>query len=241
MKFWSIACLAFAGFGLMAGVANAHSVWIAERHGVNAVVYGHGPSDDSYDPSKVTSLVAKGADGSAINVKLEKLSDHVTFEQNDAIATIAVEFDNGYWSKDADNKWHNKPKDEVANAQQGGHYVKYGVAYFKHPEGDIKPQGLKFEIVPLKDPLMLKAGDELPIQVLFDGKPAAGIAVISDYISMSETVTTNTDTYGKAVVKVRNQGLNVVVTPHTEELDNNPKADKIGYMATLSFTLKSGY
>ena len=241
MKVWSIACAAVLGFVLMSEGANAHAVWIAERHGVEAVVYGHGPSDDAYDPAKVISLAAKGVDGADVELKLEKRKDHVTFEHDDAVATVAVTFDNGFWSMDADKKWHNKPKDEVPNAKQGGHYLKYGVSYMKSIEGDIKPQGLKFEIVPLKDPLKTDMGDELPIQVLFDGKPAVDVDVIADYVSASEVVTTKTDKEGKATITVRNQGLNIVASAYSEDMEGNSKADKTGYMASLGFTLKSGH
>ena len=241
MKILSIACSAFVTLGLMAGVANAHGVWVAQRHGVETVVYGHGPRDESYDPAKITSFVAKAADGSIVALDVQKHSDHATFKHDDAVATIAIEFDNGFWSMDADKKWHNKPKDEVANAKQGGHYLKYGVAYIKQPEGAIKPQGLKFEIVPLKDPLATKIGDELPIQVLFDGKPAVGVKVIPDYVNNSETATTETDKDGKAVITISNQGLNVIASPYSEKQVDNAKADQIGYMATLGFTLKSGH
>lgn len=241
MKILSSACSAVAALALMAGAASAHSVWIAQRHGVEAVVYGHGASDDSYDPAKVTSLVARAADGSAVKLSMEKHSDHVTFTHDEAAATVVIEFDNGYWSMDADKEWHNLPKDEVANARQGGHYVKYAVSYLQPSEGEIKPQGLKFEIVPLQDPLAAKMGDALPVQVLFDGAPAADVSVIAEYVTDSETIAAKTDADGKAVIEIRNQGLNVVAAAYDEEVENDPKADKIGYMASMSFTLKGGH
>lgn len=37
------------------------------------------------------------------------------------------------------------------------------------------PLGLKIEIVPLEDPAALKPGQDLPIQLLFDGKPCADV------------------------------------------------------------------
>ena len=43
--------------------AAAHCAWVDERWGELAVIYGHGPGDDPYDSSKVTSVKAVGEDG----------------------------------------------------------------------------------------------------------------------------------------------------------------------------------
>nr|WP_319515226.1 DUF4198 domain-containing protein [uncultured Cohaesibacter sp.] len=237
MKIWSMTCAALVSFGLTVGAANAHGVWIAERHGENAVVYGHGGDDDAYSPDKVKSLVAKTEDGSIVDLALEKRSDHILFKPNKEIATVAVELDNGIWTMDKDKKWHNKAKNDVPNAVAAGHYIKYGVSLLKSIGGTLKPQGLKLEIIPLKDPLSLKAGDELPIQVLYNGKAAADVEVIAEYTTESEVISTHTDAEGKAMITIRNQGLNVVAADLTEALENKSEADRVGYMATFSFTL----
>ncbi len=47
------------------------------------------------------------------------------------------------------------------------------------------PLGQKLEILPLADPTSLKAGDVLPVQVLFDGKPIAVENVLATYDGFS--------------------------------------------------------
>ncbi len=57
-------------------------------------------------------------------------------------------------------------------------YAKFAKTYVVagQPTGAFaKPLGLKIEIVPLADPNSIKPGDELPVQLLFDGKPIADI------------------------------------------------------------------
>lgn len=237
MNIGSITCAAILSLGLMVGAANAHGVWVAERHGENAVVYGHGGDDDAYSPDKVKLLVAKAADGSIVELALEQKNDHILFKPNKDIATVAVELDNGIWTMDKDKKWYNKAKSEVPNAVAAGHYIKYGVSLLKSIGENFKPQGLKLEIVPLKDPLSLKAGDELPIQVLYNGEPAKDVEVMAEYTTQSEVVSAHTDADGKATIKVRNQGLNVVAADLREKSKDKTETDQLGYMTTFSFTL----
>lgn len=59
-------------------------------------------------------------------------------------------------------------------------YSKYAKAYVVAGQSNAnfaKPLGLKIEIVPQADPANLKPGDEVPVQVLFDGKPIADIQI----------------------------------------------------------------
>ena len=41
--------------------ALAHGIWIAQRHDDWAVVYGHGASDEGYDPAKLEAVAAFAA------------------------------------------------------------------------------------------------------------------------------------------------------------------------------------
>jgi uncharacterized GH25 family protein len=58
--------------------------------------------------------------------------------------------------------------------------------------------GLRLEILPERDPTMLRAGDELPVRVLRDGKPFAGFTI--SFVAAGETKEhiTITDGQGRA-------------------------------------------
>ena len=93
------AALLALALGFVPTVADAHGIWIAPRHGDYAIVYGHGGSDEGYDPAKVVALEALG-DGAAA---IERIvgDDHVLFAAPDAPVVTAT-MDNGFWSKTAD-------------------------------------------------------------------------------------------------------------------------------------------
>ncbi|MEZ5882072.1 MAG: DUF4198 domain-containing protein [Nitratireductor sp.] len=222
---------------LSAGFAGAHGIWIAERHSDLAVVYGHGSSDEGYDPAKLTSLRLLDERGAQLPVQRMDGNDHVTFAKVDGAAVAVSTLDNGFWSKGADGKWVNKSKDEVEDATEGGRYLKYSVTILDHLHDTPKPHGLGFEIVPLADPSVMKAGDTLDVQVLLRGKPVADVVVIAEYTTDSDNRSVRTNADGKASITIRNQGLNVVAASFSEELQDRTRADEVGHFATLTLNL----
>lgn len=215
--------------------AFAHGAWVAERWGDLGVVYGHGAGDDPYDPAKITRVVAVDEKGVEVAVEIDRRARHAVLAPASEPAAIALEFDNGYWAEGADGKWVNKPKDAVPGARSAGHYVKNSLALV-HAHGDLPAFPKQdLQIVPLANPIGLKAGDSLKLRVLFKGEPLAGIKVTLDYVNAAGLASAPTDTAGEVEVAIRNDGLNVLAVSHTVPLENDPKADEIGYTATLSF------
>jgi hypothetical protein len=126
-------------------------------------------------------------------------------------------------------------------------YSKYAKAYVVagQPTGNFaKPLGLKIEIVPLTEPAQLKAGDSLPIQLLFDGKPLADTQV-EMALSANPKSKTNlaiagrTDASGKLEIRIAEAGkirLHAVhMLPSTQ-----PTHDWESFWATLTFEVASG-
>jgi nickel transport protein len=219
------------------GSGNAHGIWVAERHGDMAIVYGHGSSDEAYDTAKLKRLTGAAADGSESVLKISARDDHVLFAPSESTVVVYGEFDNGFWSEGPDGKWVNKPKDEVSAAKRSAHYVKYTTGILRPLTGPQAAKGFPLEIVALADPIGIKAGDKLPVQVLAEGKPVAGVDVIAEYTTDSEGIKVTTDAEGKAAITIRNQGLNVIAASWSVPTPDSDKADEIGYFATLSFNL----
>lgn len=217
--------------------ASAHGIWIAQRHGDQAIVYGHGASDEAYDPAKLTSLAAATGDGKAVAPDVSKAKDHVTFSLPDSAVYVSATMDNGYWTERQDGSWVNKAKDEVTDARTAGRNFKHAVSLVGEPGGAPRPQGLPLEIVPLADPLHLHAGDTLEIKVLADGVPVADVPVTAEYTTDSEASPVRTDAEGKARITVRNSGLNVIAASYKAPTDDPAKADTINHFTTFSFTL----
>jgi nickel transport protein len=243
MRYLRLAAAATLASVMLSGLSSAafgHAIWFAERHGKTGVVYGHGGTDESYDPAKLKSVAARKADGTATEATIELKDGHAMVELAKDAAIVTGFFDNGFWSKGADGKWVNEPKSKVPGATEAGQYVKYATAIIKPLGKAPEPQGLALEIVAQSDPLALKSGDDLVIQVLANGKPVEGAEVTGEYTTASEQPKLKTDAEGKVTLKVRNQGLNVITASHTEKTPGNPDGDEIGHTAALSFTLGHG-
>jgi nickel transport protein len=222
---------------LSPAAALAHGVWLQSQHGELAVVYGHGAEQDSYDPAKVTSVMVCPDGAGCTAATPDNKGSHVTLAVPEAPSALVVEFDNGFWSKDANGEWHNQPKDAVAGATEGGQYLKHAV-YLTGPVGTVgTPLGQTLEIVPLADPFALKMGDALEVQVLFNGAPFAGAELVADYVNDTDAAPVVADAEGKAIVPLRHQGLNVLAVSHAAPHADPAKADETGHTATLSFML----
>lgn len=219
--------------------AGAHGAWVAERWGELGVVYGHGAGDDAYDPARIVEAVAVGEDGAPVAVNVDKREKSAILKPDGEPAAIALTFDNGYWTEKTDGKWVNEPKDKVADAKETGHYIKNNLALI-HAHGALPAFPRQdLQIVPLDNPVGRKAGDPIRLRVLHAGKPLAGAVVTLDYVNQASLKSAPTDADGEVVVAIRNDGLNVLSVDHSVPLENDPKADKIGYTATLSFVAEA--
>jgi len=80
-------------------------------------------------------------------------------------------------------------------------------------------------------------GKPLKLRVLFQGKPAAGARVLTDWVNDPDAKPIKTAKDGTVTIKVRNQGLNVITAIFDGPSDEPSKADKMEHLATLSFVL----
>jgi len=121
-------------------------------------------------------------------------------------------------------------------AKIAGYYQMFTRAALAPSSMPAKPFGLPLEILPQVDPLSLKLGETLRIQVLFDGKPLAKVKVVGDYLNESDS-SVKTDEKGYAQIKVRSTGLNVVKVSHNVQREDRREVDEDGYVSTLAFSL----
>ena len=167
--------------GLFAyGNAFAHGLWTEARRGNIEVIYGHGEEDNAFDAQKISGAWAYDAAGKMIPVSVERLADHARLQPLKPPAALAVVLDNGAWSKTPDGQWINQGRSQVPNATLSLHTYKYSLAIYS--EGAKLPElrQLKMVIVPQVDPLQVGPGKPLPVRVLVDGKPMAGVRLVGD-------------------------------------------------------------
>ncbi|WP_248733130.1 DUF4198 domain-containing protein [Pseudomonas sp. MWU13-2517] len=220
---------------LFAAQASAHGLWTEQRRGNIEVVYGHGAEDNAFKAQKISGAWAYDAGGKMIPVTVERLDDHARLKPLKTPAILAVALDNGMWSQTADKKWINKGRTQVPGAIESTQTFKYSLAIYEPGAKLPKLDALKLLILPEADPLTVGPGKSLPVRVLLDGKPAAGIKLVGDYRNAPNTLSTETDKDGRAQVLVRNEGLNVIAAQVEVPLKDNPDVATRGLFTSLTF------
>jgi nickel transport protein len=225
---------------VFASGAQAHGFWFAQRANSLAMVFGVGADDLDVVKRlpKITSFGAYDEDGQAVTSKLVTNGPLVTVDIDNQPAFVAAVMDYGMWAKTPDGKWHNKGKDEVPGAIISEKNYKYGVHLRRELNGPVPLlPGQTLQIVPVQTPLPLKAGQPLKLRVLYNGKPAAGARVLSDYVNDPDEKAATSAKDGTVTVKVRNQGLNVIVAVFKSAPEDAAKTNAVENLASLSFVL----
>lgn len=223
-----------------ASAVQAHAVWFAERAATRlALVFGDGSDEsDSVKRQKlITGVRGYDSDYRPVASALHVAGPLLLFDSDKPTVVETAAVDYGVWSKTPDGEWHNAGKDEVPNAQISEHNFKYGV----HLSGPLtKPLPLfadqVIQIVPV-EPIPQQMGKPFKVRVYFKGKPLAGAIVTPDEPTDPDDVGQKTARDGTTTVKVRNQGLNVVVATYDAPSDQSRKYSQMEYKATLSFVL----
>ena len=232
-------CVAFAGLTLPS-LGLAHGVWLEERRGTTELVYGHGPSDDPYDPAKLTEIVAFDRDGAPVTPpEIAPQDDHADIALAEGSAVVAITFDNGFWSRGPDG-WVNLPMSQVDGADRGGRYLKHTLAIVDSFASLPEEMPLGLAILPQTDPTVLAGGEELQVQVLLNNAPLAGAEVIGDYFDLAEPIAGVTDAQGMATITIPRTGHILLAVSYAQELVDDPDAQSIEHLSMLSFISSGG-
>lgn len=100
--------------------------------------------------------------------------------------------------------------------------------------------GHVLEIVAEKSPDQVKAGESLPVRVMFRGKPLAGVRVSAVYAGAkleghSYPVNAETDKDGRALLKIDRAGLWYARLIHMVPAENDPDVDWRSFFTTMTF------
>ncbi|MGR3888370.1 DUF4198 domain-containing protein [Pseudomonas sp. 1152_12] len=220
---------------LFASHVSAHGLWTEQRRGNIEVIYGHGAEDNAFKAQKISGAWAYDAGGKMIPVTVERLADHARLKPLKSPAVLAVALDNGMWSQTPDKKWINQGRSQVPGAIESTQTFKYSLAIYQPGAKLPKLDQVKLLILPEVDPLTVGPGRSLPVRVLLDGKPAAGIKLVGDYRNAPNTLSTETDKDGRAQVLVRNEGLNVIAAQVELPLKDNADVATRGLFTSLTF------
>uniref|UniRef100_A0A7V4G769 DUF4198 domain-containing protein n=1 Tax=Desulfobacca acetoxidans TaxID=60893 RepID=A0A7V4G769_9BACT len=225
--------------GILMGAAGAqaHYLWALPEGDVLRLARGQPPAQfEAYEPAAVTELKAFDPQGRALAGERRDGPDHAALRVSPFPALVAVECRWGHRVETPEGKRFLTKKEavgrglKVLEAFTSTHFSK---TLFAWGEAGAKPVGFKFEIVPEKNPLTLKAGEELPLRVLWQGAPLPRCRVrglmVKDLLE--------TDAQGLVRLKLPEKGLMLVYAVHREPAVADPEVDYHQFMSFLSFTV----
>ena len=105
-----------------------------------------------------------------------------------------------------------------------------------------RPIGLSLEIVPDKNPYKLKPNEELPVHVLYEGKPLAGalVKLTNLEFDVRPIAIHMSDAQGRASFVVPRTGTWLINVIWTKPITGNPKADFDTTFSSLTFGFGAG-
>jgi nickel transport protein len=220
-----------AVLALVTTSAGAHEYWIEKGDGGYTLFQGHvfstheGEARVQYDPAIVKRVTCAG--GAAASPEPGK-----TYPVRIAgrCAALLVDIVSGYWTQTLTDTVP-KPRSEVRGALRGWKSEESIKRLDNWSAAAMKPLSDGLEIVPLENPFLLKPGDKLRVQVLWQGKPRKGVAV-----AYAGDTRGQTDSQGEVNLRIRRGGVQMVAASFDEPI-KDPLADRIVHGAMLQFEL----
>lgn len=224
---------------LFTGQAFGHHLWVTPADGGYQVARGiFGDRTDPYDPVCVKQINAYAPDGSKIPVQRSDQETGVIFsitsEKTPAIIAVTSE-----WGDRVNTTRGKKLINRKAAEAQGLTVIsaffstQYSKTLFTSPDQITTPLGLKFEIVPLTDPLSGSAEEKPRFKLLFDGEPLANASVYTHDDREVET-----DENGIARIGFEKNGIRLIYAKHTTPAGEDSDLDYLQFMTFLIFEVQ---
>ncbi len=229
------ASICFLSLGFISS-AFAHHAWV-EKEGDRFIVgWGHPPKMDPYEPERVKDIKAFDLKGRELALTRTNERNKVYLFSNVDVSMITLSFEGGYLVTTPEGKKRMTKRE----AQKAGLQIvdsfysnQFAKSIFAYSDAVIKPAGMRFEIVPLKNPYLLKQGESLPIKVLYEGKPLAGAAVETG--NHKDAGKTGMD--GIANIEISGHGMQVVIAKY-RIASNDPDTDFMSFTTVLTWDRK---
>lgn len=217
------------GAALFSQPALAHVVWFDYDNGEYNLLFGHPEEDEpeTLEPTKFREATAYSAEQSAIALDQIETEDGLSFVAEEEVAALTAFYDNGLWREYPDGSFENiSPTEaEAVGYADVTSFPKYTKGIYEWSNAIAQPFGLPLEIIPLENPLAVMPGENLPIQVLFEGEvvDTALVEYLGEELSVGED--------GTVLVPVGAGGLEVIEASYPSPSATEPA---ISYATTLS-------
>jgi uncharacterized GH25 family protein len=101
-----------------------------------------------------------------------------------------------------------------------------------------RPVGMTLELIPEKNPYALKAGDELPVRLLYQGKPLAGALVVALGLHQTDgRIAVRSGKDGRARLRLPEGGFWLIKSVHMVRAPHDTGVDWESLWASLTFDL----
>lgn len=217
--------------------ASAHHLWIEKEGDMFKIAWGHPPEIDPYEPERVIEVKAFDRKGKEVKLDRKDEKDKVFLSSKGDVSMITLSFEGGFFVTTPEGKKRLTKREAQKTGLQlidSVYSSQYAKSLFGYSDAVTKPAGMKFEIVPLKNPYVLKPEELLPIKVFFEGRPMEGVPI--EIKSNKETVKTKKD--GIASIKMSEKGMQFVLAKKRISTQGNPDADYLSFTTVLTFELK---
>lgn len=251
----SLASIILCAALVFPGLCLAHFPWLnAEDYSPDqgaalslTIGYGHSyPFAGFLSKDKVEDLVLKGPSGKAPTLYFTsdfeiKSSENIT---TPGAYVVGASKKPGFYTKTTEGgkQVSKKGLKNVLKCSFSHNFMKAVVNV-----GDVKGRvdtllGHAMEIVLLKNPAELRAGDSLPVKILYKGKPWAGqlTATYAGFSTEKDTwaQTLKTDKNGMTKISLKHGGYWLVRVSQEERYADSGECDTETFNATLTFELK---
>ena len=217
----------------LAGNAQAHDLWVERQGNMQTLQYGHersgheGAKKLEYKPEQVKDAACYGSDGKEARAETRRAYP-VTLKGQCAASWFLTS--SGYWSKTPYGT-KNLPKTEAGAVIDSWLSVESVKRMDEWNSALARPLTRELEIVPMANPLGLKAGDKLRLMATLDGKPAAGVTVA--YFGHPRGVS---GADGQVNVRLQQSGFQLIQASLETPLADG-KADKLIQSTALQFEI----
>ena len=258
----AVAVLVFVSFG------SAHDPWLEcdsfiVKSGQKTVVrngngYIYIESENAVTPDRIAQVVGIGPDGKEFKPNAPYVHEkwlQMDFTPKESgnywfgIATKpkfirlpGADFTEYLEHSGVHNVLKERAEKGISDRDEIEEYSKYVKTYMQVDETRSsnydKPLGLVIDTIPLKNPYSLKAGDSLPVQVLFKGKPLSNLILYAGAAGNEKPLTrATTDSDGKAEIKLSESGRWYIRGINLLQVDKEDHSYE-SYWTTVTFEVK---
>lgn len=228
--------IALAGIWIFAAQASAHHLWVQEIENNYAVCRGHiGKKLSPYDPLCVKQIMALNADGKEILITRtdEKAQAVFTPKEKPAMVSVISEWGDRVQTTQG-KKFMNRQTAEsqglrVLNAFTSTQFSK---TLHTSSKENSRAQGLKFELVPVSDPMTIGPGKPLAFKLLFEGQPLEAEAVFTNHGDELKT-----DADGMFQLSFE-KGTQLLFAIHKTPAGEDSGLDFLKFMTFITFEVK---